>query len=64
MKICHPPFGCINISVRVIYEFALEGMRFREGILRIQGKLKYQKDKNENTESFNEFKYDLKYLHN
>ena len=64
MKICHPPFGCINISVRVIYEFAMEGMRFGEGILRIKGKLKNKQDKNEDTESFNEFKYDLKNLHN
>jgi hypothetical protein len=64
MKICHPPFGSINIAVRVIYEFAMKGMRFRESILRIKGKLKYQQDKNEDKESFNEFKYDLKYLHN
>ena len=42
----------------------MEGMRFREGIKRIKGKLKYQQDKNEDTESFHEFKYDLKYLHN
>jgi hypothetical protein len=64
MKVCPYPFCAVNIPVRIINITALEGMRFRKCIFRIDYKLKNQEDKNKDAETQKEFINDFKYLHN